>query len=105
MLGMHPEPDLKVTLVSPSRETPYSGLLPGVVGGHSPEQDLYIDLGRLCQFAGADLVLATATAIDPGGSEIELRNRPNLAYDYLSIDVGIEPALTDLAEFDEALCP
>jgi len=66
MLGMHPEPDLKVTLVSPSRETPYSGLLPGVVGGHSPEQDLYIDLGRLCQFAGADLVLATATAIDPG---------------------------------------
>lgn len=105
MLGMHPEPDLKVTLVSPSRETPYSGLLPGVVGGHSPEQDLYIDLGRLCQFAGADLVLATATAIDPGGSEIELRNRPNLAYDYLSIDVGIEPALTDLAEFDEALVP
>ena len=102
---MHPEPDLKVTLVSPSRETPYSGLLPGVVGGHSPEQDLYIDLGRLCQFAGADLVLATATAIDPGGSEIELRNRPNLAYDYLSIDVGIEPALTDLAEFDEALVP
>ncbi|MDA8911756.1 selenide, water dikinase SelD [Pseudomonadales bacterium] len=105
MLGMHPEPDLKVTLVSPSRETPYSGLLPGVVGGHSPEQDLYIDLGRLCQFAGADLVLATATAIDPGGSEIELRNRPNLAYDYLSIDVGIEPALTDLIEFDEALVP
>ena len=105
MLGMHPEPDLKVTLVSPSRETPYSGLLPGVVGGHSPEQDLYIDLGRLCQFAGADLVLATATAIDPGSSEIELRNRPNLAYDYLSIDVGIEPALTDLAEFDEALVP
>jgi selenide,water dikinase len=105
MLGMHPEPGLKVTLVSPSRETPYSGLLPGVVGGHSPEQDLYIDLGRLCQFAGADLVLATATAIDPGGSEIELRNRPNLAYDYLSIDVGIEPALTDLAEFDEALVP
>jgi len=105
MLGMHPEPDLKVTLVSPSRETPYSGLLPGVVGGHSPEQDLYIDLGRLCQFAGADLVLATATAIDPDGSEIELRNRPNLAYDYLSIDVGIEPALTDLAEFDEALVP
>ena len=105
MLGMHPEPDLKVTLVSPSRETPYSGLLPGVVGGHSPEQDLYIDLGRLCQFAGADLVLATATAIDPGSSEIELRNRPDLAYDYLSIDVGIEPALTDLAEFDEALVP
>ena len=105
MLGMHPEPDLKVTLVSPSRETPYSGLLPGVVGGHSPEQDLYIDLGRLCQFAGADLVLATATAIDPGSSEIELRDRPNLAYDYLSIDVGIEPALTDLAEFDEALVP
>ena len=105
MLGMHPEPDLKVTLVSPSRETPYSGLLPGVVGGHFPEQDLYIDLGRLCQFAGADLVLATATAIDPDGSEIELKNRPDLAYDYLSIDVGIEPALTDLAEFDAALVP
>ena len=30
---------------------------------------------------------------------------PNLAYDYLSIDVGIEPALTDLAEFDAALVP
>lgn len=104
-LGMHPEPDLKVTLVSPSRETPYSGLLPGVIGGHFPEQDLYIDLGRLCQFAGAELILAAATALDPARSEIGLENRPNLAYDYLSIDVGIEPALSDLAEFDEALVP
>ncbi|MDG1113170.1 MAG: selenide, water dikinase SelD [Pseudomonadales bacterium] len=105
MLGMHPEPDLKVTLVSPSRETPYSGLLPGVVSGHFPEEDLYIDLGRLCQFAGAELILATATGVDPNGSEIGLENRPSLAYDYLSIDVGIEPALTDLTEFDEALVP
>jgi selenide,water dikinase len=105
MLGMHPEPDLKVTLVSPSRETPYSGLLPGVVGGHFPEEDLYIDLGRLCQFAGAELILATATGVNPNGSEIGLENRPSLAYDYLSIDVGIEPALTDLSEFDEALVP
>ena len=105
MLGMHPEPDLKVTLVSPSRETPYSGLLPGVVGGHFPEEDLYIDLGRLCQFAGAELILATATGVNPNGSEVGLENRPNLTYDYLSIDVGIEPALTDLAEFDEALVP
>ena len=105
MLGMHPEPGLKVTLVSPSRETPYSGLLPGVVGGHFPEEDLYIDLGRLCQFAGAELILATATGVDPNGSEIGLENRPSLAYDYLSIDVGIEPALTDLTEFDEALVP
>lgn len=105
MLGMHPEPDLKVTLVSPSRETPYSGLLPGVVGGHFPEQDLYIDLGRLCQFAGAELILATATAIAPDHSEIGLADRPNLAYDYLSIDVGIEPALSDLASFDAALVP
>ena len=105
MLGMQPEPDLKVTLVSPSRETPYSGLLPGVVGGHFPEQDLYIDLARLCQFAGAELIVAAATAVQPDQNEIGLADRPSLAYDYLSIDVGIEPALSGLEGFDEGLVP
>ena len=72
MLGMQPENNLKVTLVNPSRETAYSGLLPGVVAGHFPEQDLHIDLGRLCQVAGAELILAEATSVQSDQNEIGL---------------------------------
>ena len=32
--GLQRTPDAEITLVSPDRHTPYSGMLPGLVAGH-----------------------------------------------------------------------
>ena len=34
MLAMRPLAGLRITLVSPSSHTPYSGMLPGLIAGH-----------------------------------------------------------------------
>ncbi|MGB1190980.1 MAG: bifunctional NADH dehydrogenase FAD-containing subunit/selenide, water dikinase SelD, partial [Pseudomonadales bacterium] len=63
-LGMAPIAGLKVTLVNPDRCALYSGLLPGVIGGHFSADAMEINLGPLCQFAGADFVVGTAIHLD-----------------------------------------
>ena len=100
---MQPQHPFKVTLISPARTATYSGLLPAVVAGHESPLDLEIDLGRLCQFAGADLVVASATGVDPIAQHVELGERPTLLYDRLSIDVGLQSALSELSALDENL--
>ena len=65
MLGMNPVPGLKVTLISGEYRTPYSGMLPGLVAGHYEEDEVYIDLGPLCRFAGAAFVVDEVTGLDP----------------------------------------
>ena len=67
MLAMAPIPGLQVTLISPDVETPYSGMLPGMIAGHYSAADMHIDLVPLCRFAGARFVQASAYHIDPHG--------------------------------------
>ncbi len=103
MLAMKPLPGLKVTLVSPDTRTPYSGMLPGYISGHYKEDDIYIDLGPLCRFAGADLVRASATGIDTQRQTIHLAGRPSLRYDILSLDIGSTPSTSVLDEQDSVV--
>ena len=65
MLGMNPVPGLQVTLISPDRRTPYSGMLPGYVAGHYREEEIHIELDPLCRFAGAGLIQGSVTGLDP----------------------------------------
>jgi len=94
--AMQPVPGLKVTLVTPSLKTPYSGMLPGCVAGHYGVDKIYIDLAKLCFKANVDWILAEASGLDPERQLLELSGRPGLQYDYLSLDVGITPDLGDL---------
>ena len=90
-LGMRPIPGVKVTLVTPSLKTPYSGMLPGCIAGHYQPTDIYIDLAKLCQAAGIDWVLDEICGVDPAQQTVIFSHRPSLQYDVLSLDVGIIP--------------
>ena len=92
MLGMQAIPGLRVTLVSPDSETPYSGMLPGVVAGHYTRRDAHIDLVPLCRFAGANFVRGSVEGIDTEAKYLKVAGRPPIRYDVLSIDVGSTPS-------------
>lgn len=93
MWAMRPVHGVRVTLVSRDVETPYSGMLPGLVAGTYTSQETHIDLVRLCAWARVRLVHASATGLQLDKRCVLLDGgRPALQYDVLSLDVGITPA-------------
>ena len=100
--GMAPLAGVRLTVINPGPTAPYSGMLPGFVAGHYTRNDLDIDLVRLCRFACARLILGAADGIDRTTKTVNVAGRPPVAYDVLSIDVGITsamPALDGFADF------
>ncbi len=90
-LGLHPMPDVEITLVSPDRHTPYSGMLPGQVAGHYDFEEAHIDLEPLARFAGAHFLQTSASSLAPAQRNLTLADGAMLAYDVLSINVGSTP--------------
>ena len=43
--GMRAEPGVRLTLITPTLQTPYSGMLPGCISGVYSEADIHINLG------------------------------------------------------------
>jgi selenide,water dikinase len=91
--GMRPEDGVRLTLIAREVETPYSGMLPGLIAGHYRFEQCHIDLEPLARFANARLIRAAATGIDRALRRVLVEGRPPLAYDLLSLDVGATPAL------------
>lgn len=91
--GMKPEPGVVLTVIAKEIEAPYSGMLPGFVAGHYTYDQCHIDVVRLAAWAGARLIHGTVTGVDRHTRRVEIAGRPPLAYDLLSIDVGITPLL------------
>tara|TARA_R110002051_G_scaffold112821_1_gene185522 strand:- start:12668 stop:14833 length:2166 start_codon:yes stop_codon:yes gene_type:complete len=97
--GMNPLAGARLTVVNPGPTAPYSGMLPGFVAGHYRRDDLDIDLVKLCRFAGARLILGAASGVDRARGVVHVPNRPDVAYDVLSIDVGITSTMPALDGF------
>ena len=91
--AMRPEPGVRLTLIGREPETPYSGMLPGLIRGDYTHQQAHIDLAPLAALARARLVLGEATVIDPDGRVITIPGRPAVPFDLLSVDVGGIPAV------------
>lgn len=89
MWAMKPLPGVRLTLVNPGPEAPYTGMLPGYVAGHYARGEVEIDLVRLARFAGARIVLDEATGLDPEANELALAGRPPIGFDICSINIGI----------------
>ncbi len=87
--GMKPLPGARLTLINPGPDAPYTGMLPGHVAGHYDRETLDIDMVRLARFAGARLILDKACGIDRAARRVILESGRRVAYDVLSIDIGI----------------
>ena len=94
--AMKPMQGTKLTLVTSTVHTPYSGMLPGFVAGTYTHGECHIDLSRLCRFANARLIHAPCMGIDRHAKTVALKNRPSVNYDVLSIDVGSIPAASSV---------
>src|SRR5689334_13681956 len=91
--AMWPEPGLRLTLIGREPETPYTGMLPGLIRGDYTFEQVHIDLAPLAAAARARLILAEAIAIDLAERHVTVTGRPSIPFDLLSIDVGGEPAM------------
>lgn len=91
MFAMRPEPGVRITVICTDIDTPYSGMLPGYISGHYSFDEVHIDLGRLCAFAGARLYRSAVVGIDRENQKVICNNRPPVAYDLLSINIGSTP--------------
>ena len=89
--AMRPEPGVRLTLISRSSITPYSGMLPGYIAGHYRWDEVHIDLDRLCRFAKATLIRAEVIGIDRATQQLLLADRPPISYDLLSLNLGSTP--------------
>ena len=93
--ALKPEPGVRLTLIAREPETPYSGMLPGLIRGEYSHAAIHIDLAPLAAAARVRLILGEATAIDPAERVVTVPGRPRVGYDLLSIDIGGVPAMPD----------
>ena len=91
--AMKPMPGLRLTLVTNSSRTPYSGMLPGYVEGVWQDKDLYIDLRHLAAAANARMIVAPVININADSKQIYFDDRPPLKFDVLSINIGGQQSL------------
>lgn len=92
--AMQPIAGVRLTLVSSAVLTPYSGMLPGLIAGHYSQDDIHIDLLRLCSWANVRFIEATVSGIDLQQQQVLFDNRPALGFDVLSLDTGSTPDLS-----------
>jgi len=92
-LGMTRWPGVQITLISDVSHAPYSGMIPGHIAGHYTWEETHIDLRRLCGWAGVRFILGRTIGLDLPSSRILLEDRPSVAFDLASINVGSTPEI------------
>lgn len=83
----------RMTLVSPGRYAPYSGMLPGYIAGVYSFDDFHIDLAALCLRFGVTFLDTSATQIDPEERIVSFAEGSSIGYRLLSVDIGSTPSL------------
>ena len=88
--AMKPEqrPKQSIVLVNRTSTALYSGMVPGLIAGIYSPDELAIDLRQLCDRAGVAFLQAEITGLTPQQNCLRLRDRPELHFAWLSLDVG-----------------
>jgi selenide,water dikinase len=101
--GMKPEPGVRLNVISPTSLTPYSGMLPGYLAGHYTLEETHLDLRALARFAGARFYQTAATSLDLAAGTIICGERPPVAFDLMSIDIGSTPSENGITDAERAI--
>ena len=89
--AMRPEKGARLTLISPETYATYSGMVPGVLAGQYTAAEAQIDLRSLAARAGAAFVRDRVVRIAAQSHLLQLKERPPISYDILSLDIGSAP--------------
>ena len=103
--AMDPVEGVSIALVTRELMAPYSGLVPGFIAGHYSHREAHIDLRYLAEVAGARVIFAEATGIDPDAKLVLFDDRPPLSYDLLSVNLGSRPEMADVPGAREYALP
>lgn len=105
MFGMKPLPGVRITLITEASDTPYSGMLPGHIAGFYTHDECHIDLRSLASFSQAQLYIDQVIGLDLTNKKVLCANRPPVAFDLLSLDIGSTPAKTSVPGAAEYAIP
>ena len=105
MLGMNPLSGVRITLITDTSHTPYSGMLPGHVAGFYSYDETHIDLRRLAEFAGVQLYIDQVVGLNLEKKQVICQNHPAVSFDYLSIDIGSTPQAINVPGADKLAIP
>lgn len=92
---LRPEPSVRLTLITRTPETPYSGMVPGYVAGHYTRSETNIRADRLADFEGCTTLFGRAVGLEADDCRVLLDDGRSVAGDLISIDVG---AVTDISD-------
>ena len=96
MMRMHPIPGVRLTVISPTGNAPYSGMLPGTLAGIYSQDDMTVDLYRAIEPTGVQLIVAPAIGLDAKKRRVLLKDRPPVRFDVCCVGIGSIPAMREL---------
>ncbi|MGB5824561.1 MAG: VTT domain-containing protein [Proteocatella sp.] len=82
----------RLRLVTDNPYSYYSGMATGWLEGIYSEDDVRIDIVRLCRSYDIPLIIGTADYLDPVSRQIILKDARHLKYGLLSVNLGSKPA-------------
>jgi len=85
---MRPVDDVRLTVVLDRPEAVYSGMVPGFVAGDYQMHELELDVAALAQRAGACVVLAPATWVDPEARRVHVEANTRHACRLFNAEAG-----------------
>jgi selenide,water dikinase len=103
--AMKRAPEVRLTVIARELDTPYSGMLPGLVAGHYRFDEAHIDLRPLCRAAGARLYHDAAIGLDLSAQRVICAGRPPVAFDRVALDIGSSPATLGIPGADRHALP
>ncbi|WP_291065399.1 FAD-dependent oxidoreductase [Hydrogenophaga sp.] len=83
-----PVPGAELCVVSPHALAPYSGMVPGWLGGSYGFEEICIDFDQLARRAGATFLTDELHALDPGSNSARLASGVVVDFDVASLNVG-----------------
>jgi pyridine nucleotide-disulfide oxidoreductase family protein len=98
-------PPGQITLISPSGHFSYSGMLPGWIAGHYPDDAYRIDLAPLTRVAGVAMHINAACRLDMENATLWTETGAQVGFDILSIGTGGVTDCSFLAACGDRLIP